>query len=147
MATSLLVLGTFQFENFQMWLSATHNIGRVVNISLSSCLYWDTTLNSYKYLKDDDLGNAQINKAFSVNKKMIKNCLILDIEIKNRSWIVVAGCGLHYFVSARFVSFWVFVSFSTTERLKYLFSTAMEIHTMTCTVKKQNNFIFRLLVT
>ena len=30
---------------------------------------------------------------------------------------------------------------------KYLFSTAMEIHTMACVVKKQNNFIFSSLVT
>ena len=40
----------------------------------------------------------------------------------NWSRIVVAGCGLHYFASARFGSFGVVMNFSTAEIFKYLFS-------------------------
>ena len=40
---------------------------------------------------------------------------------KNWSWITVAGCGSHYFRSARFGSFWVAANFSTAERFKYVF--------------------------
>ena len=39
------------------------------------------------------------------------------------------------------------MNFSTAERFKYLSFVAMEIHTMARIVKKQNNFIFSLLVT
>ena len=39
-------------------------------------------------------------------------------------------CGLHYFVSAGFGSFWVFANFSTAKRFKCLFFTAMKIHIM-----------------
>ena len=50
-------------------------------------------------------------------------------------------------VLVRFGSFRVVANFSTAERYKYLFFTAMEIHTMACIVKKQNNFILSWLVT
>ena len=65
----------------------------------------------------------------------------------NWSQIVLAGCELLYFVSARFISFKVVANFRTAERFKYLIFTAMKIHTMMCIVKKQNNFIFSSLVT
>ena len=52
-----------------------------------------------------------------------------------------------YFVSVRFGSFGVVANFSTAERFKYLFFTAMNIHTMARIVKKQNNFSFSSLVT
>ena len=120
-------------------------LGVQPNVSFSRCLYWQATLNSYKYLKSEThLQNAKVNKGFFVNKI----CLIVDMVRKNCSWIVVAGCGLHYFVVARFGSFWVIANFTTVERFnKHLFSTAMKIHTMKCIVKKQNNFIFISLVT
>ena len=145
-ATSLLVLETFKFKNLKMRLTATCNNGRVVN--LSSCLHWYLTLNSCKYLKSEiHLQNAQVNKASSVNKRIVKTCLIVDMVRKNWSWIFFAGCGLHYFVSARFDAFWVVANFSTAERFKYLLFTAMKIHTIARTVKKQYNFIFSSLVT
>ena len=56
---------------------------------------------------------------------------------ENWSSIVVASCGLHYFVSAPFGSLSVFSNFSTAERFKYLFFTTMKIHTMVRIVKKQ----------
>ena len=65
----------------------------------------------------------------------------------NWSWIVVAGCELHYLVLARFGSFRVVANFSTTERFKYLFFTSMKIDAMVRIVKKQKNFIFSSLVT
>ena len=74
-------------------------MGLQSNISLPSCLYWYATLNSCKYLKTKThLQNAQINKV--VNKGIVKTFLIWWSN-------VVAGCGFHYFVSARFGSFWV----------------------------------------
>ena len=85
------------------------------------------------------LQNAQVNKASSVNKKIVKTCLIVDMVRKNWSWIGVASCGLNYFVSA--------ANFTTAEKFKNLFFTAMKIHTMARIVKKQNNFIFSSLVT
>ena len=116
-ATSLLVAETSKFKNFEMWHPAT--------------------LNSYKYLKSEThLWNVQINEAFSVNKGIAKICLFVDMVRKNWSSIFDAGCGLHYFVLVRFASFWVFANFSTAERFKYLFFTAMEIHTMARIVKK-----------
>ena len=145
--TSLLVPEIFTFKNFETWLPATYN-NNGPNISLPSYLYWYATLNSCKYWKSEtNLRNAQVNKTSSVNKGIVKTCLIVDIVRKNCSWIVVAACGLHYCVPARFVSFWVVANFSTAERFKYLFFKAMIIHTLARTVKKQNNFIFILLVT
>ena len=116
------------------------------NISLSSCLY--VTLNSYKYLKSEaHLWNTQVSKATSVYNRIIKTCLIVDMVKKTWSWIIITGCGLHYFISDRFYSFWAIANFSSAEKFKYLFFTAIKIHTMACIVKKQNNFIFSLLVT
>ena len=123
-------------------------MGASLNISLSSCLYWYATLNSCKYLKSEThLRNAQVNKASSVNKGIVKICLVVDMVRKNLWWIVVASCGLHYFVSRCFGSFWVFANFSTSERFKYLFFTAVKIYIMARIVKKQTNFIFSSLVT
>ena len=117
-------------------------------LNLSSFLYWYSTLNSCKYLKSEThLRNAQINKSSSINKGIVKISLVIDIVRKNWSWIVVAGCGLHYFVSVLFRSFWVFSNFSTAERFKYLFFTAMKVYTMVRIVKKRKNFIFSSLVT
>ena len=93
------------------------------------------------------LRNAQVNKASSVNKGIVKISLVVDMVRQNWSWIVAAGCGLHHFLWARFGSFWVFSNFSTAERFNYLFFTAIKIHTNTRIVKKQNNFIFSSLVT
>ena len=116
-------------------------------ISLSGCLFWYATLNSCKnWISETHLRNAQVNKASSVNKGIVKTCLIVDMVRKNWPWIIVAGCGLHYFILARFGSFWVVANISTSKRFKYLFFTAVKIHTMACIVKKQNNFIFSLLV-
>ena len=54
------------------------------NITLSSCLCWYATLNSCKYLKSEThLRNAQVNKASSVNKGIVKTCLIVDMVRKN----------------------------------------------------------------
>ena len=57
----------------------------------------------------------------------------------------VADCGLHYFFSAPFGSSYVIVNFSTVEKFKYLFFTA--IHTIARVVQKQNNLVFSSLVT
>ena len=92
------------------------------------------------------LRNAQVNKASSVNKGIVKTYLLLDKVKKNWSWIAVAGCGLHYFVSARFGSFWVVANFSTAEKFKYPFFTAMKIHAMVRIANTQNNFVFSSLV-
>ena len=51
--------------------------------------------------------------------------------------MAVAGCGLHYFVSAPFGSFLVAVNFSIAERFKYLLFTAMKINTTARIVKKK----------
>ena len=104
----------------------TYNNGRV-NITLSSCLCWYATLNSCKYLKSEThLRNAKVNKASSVNKGVSYTCLIVDM-VQGKKWsrIVIAGCGMHYFVSARFGSFCVIADFCTTKKFKYLFFTAM----------------------
>ena len=123
-------------------------MGMSSNINLSSCLYWYTTLNSCKYLKNEiHLWNAQVKKDFPVNKRIVKICLVVDMVRKNWSWIAVAGYGLHYFVSASFGSFWVFANFSTAKWFKYLSFKAMKIHAMARIVKKENNFIFSSLVT
>ena len=61
--------------------------------------------------------------------------------------IAVACCGLDYFFSNYFGSFSVVANFSAAERFKYLFFTAMKIHTMVRIVKKQSNFIFSSLLT
>ena len=98
-------------------------MGVYSDISLSSCLYWYDTLNSCKYLKSGTHPqNAQVNKASSINKEIVKTCLIVELERKNCLWIFVPGCGLDYFVSARFGSFWFVANFSEVERFKYLFS-------------------------
>ena len=113
------------------------------NINFSTCLNWYATLNSCKYLKTEThLRNAQVNKVLSNNKGIVKICLVVDMVRKNWSWIAVAGCELHYLVSARFGSFWVFANFSTAERFKCLFFTAMKSHTMARILKKQNKLIF-----
>ena len=57
----------------------------------------------------------------SVNKEIVKTCLIEDRVKKNWSSIVLAGGVFHYFVSTRFDSFRVAKNFSTAERFKYLF--------------------------
>ena len=59
--------------------------------------------------------------------------------------IAVAGCGLHYFVLARFGSIWVVANFRIAERFKYLIFTAKKIRTMVRIVKKRNSFIFSSL--
>ena len=104
-----------------------------------------TLVNTLKI--ETHLRNTQVKKASSVNKGIVKICLVVDMVRKNWSWIVVAGCGLRNFVSARFGSFWVVATFSTAERFKNLFSTAIKIHTIVRIVKKQNNFVFSSLVT
>ena len=60
---------------------------------------------------------------------------------KHWSSIVVSGCGLHFFVSIGFGSFGFIANFSTAERSKNIFFTAMKIRTMARIVKKQNNFM------
>ena len=82
----------------------------------------DTLPWTRKYLKRETyLRNAQVNKATSVSKGIVKPCLIVVMIRKNWSSIAVAGCGLHYFASARFGSFWLVANFSTAERIKYVF--------------------------
>ena len=61
--------------------------------------------------------------------------------------MAVAGCGLHKFLSAPFGSFLVIVNFSRAGKFKYLFFTAVKIHTVGLIVKKQKNYIFSSLVT
>ena len=138
-ATSLLVLETFKFKNFlKRDFQLPTILGVYSNISLSSRLYWYATLNSCKYLKSEThLRNAQVNKASAVNKRIVKICLVVDMVRKKWSWIVAGGCGLHYSISARFGSFWVFANFITAERFKYLFFTGMKIHIIAHIVKKQ----------
>ena len=105
-------------------------------------------MNSCKYLKSEtQLRNFQVNKASSVNKDILKIRLIVDMIRKNWSWNTIAGCGLHYFLSACFGSSCVVANFSTAEKFRYLFFTAMKIHIIALIVKKQNNFIFSSLVT
>ena len=105
-ATSLLVPETFKFKSFETWLPATTIMGVQSNFSLSCCLYWYANLSSCKYLKSQThLRNAQINKASSVNKQIVKICLVMDMLRKNWSWIVVASCGLYYFVSLVLIHF------------------------------------------
>ena len=146
-ATSLLVPETFKFKFLKRDFQLPTIMGMWSNISLSGCPSW-YPLNSCRYLKSEtQLWNAPLNKASSVNKGIVKTCLVVDMVRNNWLQIVVASCGLHYFVSARFGSFGVFASFSPAERFKYLFFTAMKIHTMARIVKKQNNFIFSSLVT
>ena len=54
------------------------------NICISSCLYWYATLNSSKYLKSETyLHDAQVNKASSINKEIVKICLVVDMVRKN----------------------------------------------------------------
>ena len=120
---------------------------RFLNISLSSQILVFLAV-FVKHLKSEThLRNAEANKASFVNKGIGKICLLMDMVRKNWSWIVVASCGLHYFVSACFVSFWIFANFITVERFKYLFFTATKILIMVCIVKKQTNFIFSSVAT
>ena len=73
-------------ETLKVWLPATYSNGCVSNISLFSCLYWYAAFNSCKYLKSKThLRNAQVNKASSVNKGIVKSCLIVDIVRRNWS--------------------------------------------------------------
>ena len=95
-------------------------MGVYSNINFSSWLYSYANLNYYKYLKSEThLRNVQENKTSSVIKRIVKICLVVDTVRKNWSWIVVASCRSHYFVSARFGSFWVFANLITTKRFKY----------------------------
>ena len=72
----------------------------------SQILVFLAALNSCKNLKSETyLRNAPANKASSVNKGIVKTCLIMDVVRKNWSKIAVAGCGLHYFVLPRLVYF------------------------------------------
>ena len=145
--TSLLVSRDTQIQKMKRYFQVPTK-GLYSYISLSTCHYWYATLNSCKYLKSEThLRNVQVNKDSSVDKGIVKICPVASMVRKNWSWIVVASCGLHYSVSPCFGSFWVFVNFSTAEKLKYLFLTAMRIHIMARTVKKQTNFIFSSLVT
>ena len=132
-----------------MWSPTYRNLSCLVlsSISLCSYFYWYTTLNSCKYFKSEThLQNAQINKASSVNEGVVKICLFIDMVRKNWLRIVFVGCGLHYFVSAHFGSFWIVANFSTAERFKNLFFTAIKFHTIARIVKKKKNFIFSSLV-
>ena len=97
-----------------------------------------TLVNALK--SETHLRNAHVNKASSVNKGIAKTCLIVDMISKNWSWIAVAGYGFHYFVSARFATLKAVANFSTAERFKYLFFAAINVHTMSRIVKKQNNY-------
>ena len=127
-ATSVLVSETFKFKVLKCDFQLPAIMGVQSSISLSSCFYLYATLGSYKYLKGEThLRNFQVNKASSVNKGIVKICQGVDMVRKNWSRIVVAGCGLHYFVIARFGSFWAVANFSTAERFKYFFFTAMKI--------------------
>ena len=58
--------------------------------------------------------------------------------------LVVGGVTTIQLVLGHFESF---INFSTTERFKYLLSTAMKIHIMGRIVKKQIKFVFSSLVT
>ena len=134
-----------------MWPPTDGNLSYLLqsNTSFCSYLYGYATLNSCKYLKSKThLWNAQVNNVSSVNKVIVKICMVVDMLRKNWLWIVVAGCGLHNFVSARFGSFWVVANFSLAEVIKNIFFTAItKIHTIARIAKKQNNFIFSSLVT
>ena len=143
-STLFLVSETFKFKVLKRDFQLPTIMGLQSIISLSSCPYWYATLNFCEYFKSEThLRNDQVNKASSVNKRIVKTCLVVEIVRKKWSPIVFAVCGLHYFVSARFGSFWVVANFSTAERFKYLFSTAMKIHTIARIV----NFIFSSPVT
>ena len=103
--TSLLVSRDTQIQKMKRYFQVPTK-GLYSYISLSTCHYWYATLNSCKYLKSEThLQNAQVNKASSVNNEIVKVCLIVNMVRKSWSWIIFAGCGLHYFVSARFGSF------------------------------------------
>ena len=96
-------------------------IGVQLDVSLSSCLYRYVTLNSCSYLKKETrLRNVQVSKGSSVSKNLPDCCHAKE----------------------KFV-----VNFSSAERFKYLFFTAMKMHTMMRIVKKQNNFILSSLAT
>ena len=122
------------------------------NFTLCRCLCWYFAFTSSKYLKNEThLQNAQVNKVSSVNKGIVKTCLIVDMVRKDWSWIVVSACELHYFVLAGFGSFGVAASFSTTmvepKDLCIFFFTGMKRQNMVRIVKKQNHFILSTLVT
>ena len=97
--TSLLVLETFKFKNFETWLPATI-MDVYSNISLSSFLYWYATLNSSKYLKSEThLRNAQVNRASSANKEIVKICLIVDMVRKYWSlWVALLHFGWFWLI-------------------------------------------------
>ena len=101
----------------------------------------------FELLKVDGSMVKLIFFRFQVSNSRFKIRLVVDMVRKNWSWIVVASCGLHYFVLPCFGSFWVFANFSTAESFKCLLFTAMKIHIMERMIKKQSNFIFSSLVT
>ena len=120
--TSLLVSRDTQIQKMKRYFQVPTK-GLYSYISLSTCHYWYATLNSCKYLKSEThLRNAQVNKASSVNKGIVKICLVVDMVRKNWSWVVVASCGLHYFVLACFGSFWVFGNLVQSKDLDICFS-------------------------
>ena len=133
----------------QSWVCSQILVFLAVFISL----FFLAVFMSCKYLRSETHPrNAQVNKAYSSNKRIVKIrivkiCLVVDMVRKNWRRIIVISCGLHYFISARFGSFWVFANFSTVERFKYLFSIAMKIQIMAGMVKKRNKFIFSSLAT
>ena len=135
-ATSFLVPETLNFKVLKHDIQLPTVMGVQPNISLSSCPYWYATLNSCRYLKSEThRWNTQVNQT-SLVKGIVKTCLDVGIVRNNCSRIIVAGCGLHYFILARFGSYWVANNFSTAERFKCLFFTAMKIHTMVLAVRK-----------
>ena len=72
-------------------------------LKCSQILAW-TTLNSWKNLKSEThLRNAQVNRASSVDKDIVKTCLIVDHG--KEKLVVNCFCGLDYFISASFGSF------------------------------------------
>ena len=132
--TSLLVTETFKFKNFETWLPATYNNGRLVNIILSSCLYWCATLCSCKYLESEiHLWNAQVNKASSANKGIVKIFLVVDMVRKYWSlWIALLRFGW-FLVHFEFLR--ILVQPKDLNMFYSCFSTVLR--TFVCTVKVQ----------
>ena len=141
--TSLLVSETFEFKVLKCDLQLLTINGVLPNISLFICPYRFAPLNYLKKLNS----SPESPWSFSVNKGIVKTYLDVDMVKNNWSRIAVVDCGLHYFISVRFGSFWVINNFITVERFKYLFLAAMKFHTMARTLKIQNDFIFSSLVT
>ena len=102
-ATYLLVPETFKLRNCEMWLPATYNSGLVVKYQPFQLPLLKLILAFLAAFIETHLQNAPVNEV--VNKEIVKTCLTMDMVRKNWSWIVVAGCGLHYFVWLLFVPF------------------------------------------